>query len=111
MTWEVKLFAAKPGKYPVEDFIKEQSQPTIAKIAHEIGLLKKHGPFLGMPHSKKIAADLYELRARGKTEVRIIYAFRKSTIILLHAFKKEGQKIPMRELKNAKNRLAFLDKR
>lgn len=105
MTWEVKFFESQPRKYPVEDFIKEQDSPTIAKISHEIDLLKKHGPFLAMPHSKKIASDLYELRVRGTVEIRIIYTFRKSLIVLLHAFKKKGQKIPPKELKTAKHRL------
>lgn len=110
MAWKVKLFETERGKYPVEEFIKEQDPPTIAKIAHEINLLEKYGPFLGMPHSKKIASDLYELRARGMTEVRIVYTFHKGTIVLLHAFKKEQQKISPRELKVARNRRTLLDK-
>lgn len=108
MAWAVKLFETKRGELTVEEFIKEQDPPTIAKIAHTIGLLKKHGPFLGMPHGKKITSDLYELRIRGTVEARIIYTFRKGTIVLLHAFKKKEQRIPAREIKIAKNRLLQL---
>ncbi|MBT3864973.1 type II toxin-antitoxin system RelE/ParE family toxin [Candidatus Peregrinibacteria bacterium] len=63
-----------------------------------------------MPHSKKIDDKLFELRIRGKKEVRIIYCFYRNTIILLHAFVKKTQKIPKRSILVAKNRLNSLDR-
>ena len=108
MAWNVIFFESKRGEKFVEVFIKNLDSSTIAKVAHEIDLLEKHGPFVGMPHSKKITAELYELRIRGKQEVRIIYAFIKENIYLLHAFKKKKQRISIKEINTAYKRLQTL---
>lgn len=105
MAWAIKLFELGRGERPVEEFIKLLSEKSIAKVGHTINLLEKYGNTLRMPHSKKISKDLYELRVRGKEEIRIIYAFKKGGIYLLHGFKKKTQKAPVRELEIAKKRL------
>lgn len=107
MTWKVIVFETNRGEKPVEDFIKSLNESTIAKTAHEIDLLEKHGPRLSMPHSKKLTTDLYELRIRGKQEIRIIYSFIKNDIYLLHAFKKQKQQTPRKEIETASRRLRF----
>lgn len=73
MPWKVIAFETSRGEKPVKEFIKSLDEPTIAKVTHEIDLLKIHGPILGMPRSKKLTSDLYELRIRGREEARIIY--------------------------------------
>jgi len=110
VAWNVISFESKRGERFVEVLIKNLDSSTIGKVAHEIDLLEKHGPFVGMPHSKKLTAELYELRIRGKQEVRIIYAFVKKNIYLLHAFKKKKQKIPQKEIKIAHHRFESLTK-
>lgn len=105
MPWSIKLYETARGEKPVEEFIKSCQPQTISKVAHHIDLLEKHGPFLGMPHSKRLSSDLYELRIRGKQEVRIIYAFIRKTIYLLHAFRKQTQKTPRKEIATALKRL------
>jgi phage-related protein len=99
------LFESKRGEKPVESFILKQNAPTKAKIARHIDLLESHGNFLGMPHSKKLNSVLYELRIRGQTEVRIIYTFKQNKIYLLHAFKKQSQKTPRKEIRTATERV------
>lgn len=89
----------------IEKFIKSLERKTIAKVLRTIDLLEKFGSHLGMPHSKKIANHLFELRVRGMQEVRIIYSFYKSTIVLLHGFIKKSPKIPQKELRMAKQKL------
>ncbi|MBU0569907.1 type II toxin-antitoxin system RelE/ParE family toxin [Patescibacteria group bacterium] len=108
MAWDIILFETARGEKPVEEFIKSLDSSTIAKVAHEIDLLEKHGPFLGMPHARKLCKELYELRIRGKQEIRIIYLFFKRNIYLLHAFKKKKQKTPRKEISTAKKRLVVL---
>lgn len=110
MSWKIIVFESRRGEKPVEEFIKSLDSSTIAKVAHEIDLLEKHGPYLGMPHVKKISPDLYELRIRGKQEVRILYGFVKNNIYLLHAFKKQTQKTPRREIDTALKRFHSLSK-
>ena len=108
MSWNIQLFETQRGEKPVEEFIISKSPQTKAKIAHLINLLEIHGNILGMPHSKQLIKGLYELRIRGKQEIRMIYAFVGKKIYLLHAFKKQTQKTPARELIVAQRRLNLL---
>lgn len=110
MPWQIKLYESLRGEKPVEEFIKTRQSQTTAKITHHIDLLEKHGLFLGMPHSRKLSSGLYELRIRGAQESRIIYAFAGKTIYLLHAFKKQTQKTPHKEIDTALKRLLSLPK-
>lgn len=110
MAWNVYFFQTPRGEKVVKEFIKNLQEKTIGKISQEIDLLKMHGPFLGMPYSKKLAKEIYELRIRGKEEVRILYTFSRNNIYLLHAFKKQTQKVPKKEVKIAEDRKIILDK-
>lgn len=108
MTYKVILLETARQKKSIEKFIKSLSPATTAKLIHSIDLLEKYGPILRLPHSKKIRSNLYELRIRGKEEVRIFYTIAKRKIYLLHAIKKKRQKIPKREISIALERLKKL---
>jgi len=53
-----------------------------------------------IPHTKKLKGyPLWEIRIRGKDNVRIIYAvYTKNSIRVLHGFVKKTQKIPRKEM-------------
>lgn len=108
MEWKILEYETNRGERPVGKFIKQQQPQAIAKIAHLIDLLETHGSFLGMPHAKKLESNLYELRVRGKEEIRIIYGFVGKTIYLLSGFKKQKQKTPRKEIDTARARLLSL---
>lgn len=108
MSWAVLLFETNRGEKPVEKFIASKSPQTKAKIIHLIDLLGFHGNILGMPHSKQLSKGLYELRIRGREEIRILYCFKKKNIYLLHGFKKQTQKTPLKEFDIALKRLDSL---
>jgi phage-related protein len=91
-----------------EEFIGLLDKSTISKFTHASNLFEKHGPILGMPYSKKLTKDLYELRIRGKQEVRIIYGFINKAIYLLHVFLKKTQKTPLKEVETADKRFQGL---
>lgn len=101
MAWDVYSFITPRGDKIVRKFIEGLGETVMAKVDHKVKLLMEYGPQLGMPHSKKIGDNLYELRIRGNDEIRIIYSFIKNNIYLLHAFKKKTDGIPERELKTA----------
>ncbi len=107
-SWEIKFFETARGEKIVKEFIKSLDTNTISKITSEIDLLQQHGPLLGMPYSKKLTQDLYELRIRGKQEVRIIYGFKGRNVYLLHVFKKKTPKTPIKEIEASKQRFAIL---
>ena len=102
---EIQFFDAK-----LKEFIATLEKTTIAKVVHSIELLEEFAHHLGMPHSKKIDDKLFELRTRGRQEVRILYTFYKGTIFLLHGFVKKTQKIKNKELAIAKQKLEALGK-
>lgn len=108
MAWGVKDLQTSRGENLIESFIVKQEQPTKAKITRMILVLGQYGPNLGMPYSKKINRDLWELRISGKEAVRIFYTTKGNDIILLHIFKKQTEKTPQKELKLARQRLGRL---
>ena len=103
--WKILVFETPRGEKPVEEFIKSLDEETTAKIVHSIDLLEKHGPFLGMPHTRRLTRNVSEIRIRGKTEIRILYSVANREILLLHAFKKQTQKTPAKEIDTAIRRL------
>ena len=92
----------------VEDFILSLEKQTTAKVLRVIDLLGKFGHHLSLPHSKKISADLFELRIRGRQEVRIFYTFQQGSAVILHGFIKKSQVTPAREIEQAKKKLKGL---
>jgi len=93
----------------VEKFIESLEESTIAKVLRTLDVLEEFGPHVGMPHSKKVENKLFELRIKGKQEVRIFYAVHKSSVVLLHGFIKKSQKTPKQEIKTATRRFRALD--
>ena len=91
------------------EFIDGLEVSTVAKVLRTIDLLEEFGHRLGMPHSKKVAGRLFELRVRGRQEVRIFYTFYQETAVLLHGFVKKSQKIPRGEINLAQQKLSKLD--
>lgn len=104
MAWNVEVFETSRGDRVIEKFIRLLDSKTVAKLGQTIDLLEKYGPYLSMPHAKKINQTLFELRVRGKQEVRILYSYIGSKICLLHAFKKQTQKTPKKEISIALKR-------
>lgn len=109
ITWTIETFETESGEKVVDEFIKKQQPRAKAKIAHTVKLLTLHGNRLGLPHSKALGSGLYELRIRGKEELRILYFFTtKRAICLLHGFKKQTQQIPTKEIDIALQRIKSL---
>jgi phage-related protein len=105
MDWQVVFFESQRGEKPVEEFFERQQLSARTKMLHLFELLEVYGSQLGMPHSKQLGSGLYELRVRGKEEIRVLYGFKQKNIYLLHAFKKQTQKTPRKEIDTALNRL------
>lgn len=109
--WTILTFETSSGEKPVDEFIKKQQPQARSKIVHNIRLLRQYGNLLSLPHSKALSGGLYELRIRGKEELRVFYCFtQQKTIYLLHAFKKQKQQTPQKELDLALSRMKELTK-
>ncbi len=109
MDWNIETYETSRREKVIDEFIKNQKPQARSKIVHIVKLLKFYGNQLGLPHSKALGAGLYELRIRGREEIRIIYCFApQKTIYLLHGFKKQTQKTPKKELDIALQRMKSL---
>ena len=93
----------------LEAFIQNLAKPTIAKTLRTLDLLERFGSQLSMPHSKKVSRKLFELRIRGQQEVRFLYTFHQNSIVILHGFIKQTEKIPLHELRTAQHKVIQLD--
>jgi len=82
----------------LECFIQRLEPMTIAKILRTIDLLERFGHALQMPHAKKISRGVFELRIKGRQEVRIFYTFHRNAAVLLHGYIKKSDRIPAKEL-------------
>lgn len=87
------------------EFIKSTNQTTQARCLHAIELLVTAGKKLGLPHSKKINSNLWELRIKGDQEVRLLYGFKKNIAHVVHGFVKKSNKTPKKEIDTAQKRL------
>ena len=106
--YEVFFFETERKIRPVEEFILKQNKETGSKIAKEVRLLKTYGHYLQMPHVRQLNREIFELRIRGKNEIRILYVFTRNAIYLLHAFKKQTQQTPNKEIEIALKRSKLL---
>jgi len=93
----------------LEGFIRSLEKPVIAKVLRAIDLLEMFGHQISPPHSKKVEIRLFELRIRGRQEVRIFYTFHKNEAVLLYGFVKKSKRIPKREIQTAVQKLKALD--
>ena len=107
--YDIHFFKPSNGREPVQDYITQlmkSKNPNDRALADEIltylTLLADKGTTLGMPYSKHLRDALWELRPKNN---RIIYCCIKgNSIFLLHYFKKQSQKTPLKELKIALKR-------
>lgn len=90
------------------NYLLTLEKSTYSKVIRQIKLLEIYGHKLTMPYSKPIANNLFELRIRGKREIRVFYCFYNNQIYLLHAFIKKSRKTPYREIIIAQKRISML---
>ncbi|OGY88832.1 MAG: hypothetical protein A2677_02385 [Candidatus Komeilibacteria bacterium RIFCSPHIGHO2_01_FULL_52_14] len=93
----------------VVKFIAALDKIPKGKVLRLVDHLEKFGFTLRMPDSKPVTSGLFELRARGILEVRILYAFKDGKAILLHAFVKKTGTIARSDIALALQRYRALD--
>lgn len=110
MAWKILMYETPSGQAVVEQFILSMQKSTKGKFVRQLELLEDFGPHLSMPHARPMGDGLYELRVRGKQEVRVFYVFAKEeTIYLLHGFQKKSQQTPKKELDLARKRKSEIE--
>ena len=79
----------------------------LADHARLVQLLVRHGPELGMPHSRALGGGLFELRPHGPEGIgRSMYCYAEGRrIVILHAFIKKTPKAQSQALALATKRM------
>ena len=110
--YSVYFYADERGDVPVRDFIKDFNKKSRAKIGRYISLLEEQGPDLPRPYADQVRDKIRELRVHTSDgNLRIFYSFFiNRNIILLHAFRKKSQDLPVGEIEQAqRNMYRFLE--
>ena len=92
----------------IREYLLSLDKNSSAKSFRQIRLLETFGNNLGMPYSRQLGKNLYELRIRGQREVRILYCFHKNQAVIVNAFVKKSQKTPKKEIEIALERISLL---
>ena len=106
---DVLNYEARGGREPVDEYLVELlrtgERTAAATLARHVAFLEEHGANLGMPHARLIdrRMRIWELRPGDH---RVAYAEHRDHIVLLHAWRKRSQKLDLRELRQARSRLA-----
>lgn len=105
--WRIEYYTTDAGHVPVRDFIDSLSAQAKAKTLRTFELVEEYGTLVGGPHVKHIDDDLWEIRvSAAEGTYRSLFTIETGrVIILLHAFSKKTQKLPLKEIKTAKARM------
>ena len=101
MNWQIKYYNQK-----LEEQILNLPDGLLARYLRLTDLMLEFGSNPGLPHTKPIESNLFELRVKSKEGIAMVFFCTKigKKIIMLHSFIKKSQKTPKKELKIAKSR-------
>ena len=102
VTWTVSFYSDR-----VETEILDLSAGFLARFIRYAERMEMFGPDLGMPHTRAMGDELFELRIKAAEGIaRVFYCtVVDHRIVMLHQFVKKTDKTPARELKIARRRM------
>ncbi len=105
---KVLFYRSAAGNEPVRDWLK-MLPPDERKIIGNDLKTAQYGWPLGMPLIRKLEAGLWEVRSRLPERIaRVIFTVEGDTMVLLHGFIKQSQKMPLQDLQLARQRMRSL---
>ena len=97
----VTLYETARGDRPVEEFIDGLSAKEAAKVLDALAAIEAHG--LETVVTRQLKGKLWELKVSA---ARVFYVVVTGPeVVLLHAYKKQGQKAPRKEIETAERRM------
>jgi phage-related protein len=102
--WRIVFYKDSRGRSPIAEYLNALPVAEQAAAEEVFRLLREFGISLGMPHAKHIGGKLWELRPGANRFFYFAYVGRR--FVILHAYRKQSQKTPARELALAERRLA-----
>ena len=102
---QVIFFRTAAGREPVREYFTALAESERAAAADVFCALRQHGLQAPGVIFRQVRGKLWEFRINGTVSHRVFYVtVRGSTMVLLHSYKKQGQKAPLREIAIAERR-------
>ena len=111
---EVSFYSNADDICPIAEFIREVPAKAKKKIIRNLRLVETYGheALESLDLRKYADHGIWEMKIRfNKIAYRIFFVIRNGVVWLLHAFIKQSQKTPIREIRTALKRLIDLDTR
>jgi phage-related protein len=103
MTLDVRYYQSASGVRPVEDYLASLEEQERARLLAVFADIATHGLDGSGAVARHIDGKLWELKV---SRHRVFYVVIEGPVmVLLHAYKKQGQKAPKRELEVAQVRM------
>ncbi len=105
MKWKITYFNDKAYKD-----IQRWPKKLLSKYLRIVDLIEQLGPDLGMPFTKAMGKELFEIRAKGQEGIGRAFfcTVHKNEVVVLHGFIKKTDKTPKGDLEIARKRLREL---
>jgi phage-related protein len=105
---EVRFSRSETGNQPVRDWLLDLSPEDRKLIGEDIKTAQFGWP-LGMPLIEKIEPGIWEVRSHIRHGIaRTLFTVEDDLMVLLHGFIKKSTKIPVEDMRVARQRLAKL---
>jgi phage-related protein len=103
-TLSVEFYRESSGSEPVRNWLQSLDKSIKIIIGEDISKVQFRWP-LGMPLVRRLGDGIHELRSHIPNGIiRILFMVINKTMVLLHGFIKKTQKLPIQDLKIAKER-------
>jgi len=104
----VVFYRTEAGSEPVREWLKALPREDCRAIGQDVKTAQYGWP-LGMPLIRKLEPGLWEVRSHlAQGIARVIFTVNAGVMVLLHGFIKKSRKMPLPDLKMARQRLANL---
>jgi len=91
----VTLFREASGRSPVLEYIQSLAKPERARVLEGLEQVERRGLDAVRVQFRQIEGKLWEVKIGSH---RVFYVIiEKGEMVLLHAYKKQGQKLPVKE--------------
>lgn len=102
----MKIVFYQSARTPVRDFIQRLPAQERAKVLACLKSIEDMGFDSPRVQLRQIKGKLWEIKIRATVGYRIFYVLlRKEILVLLHAYQKQSQKAPAKELAIAEKRM------
>ena len=103
---KITFFTTASGRSPVLDYLQGLAKPERARLLAVLDQIERHGFDAVRVQFRQIEGKLWEIRASAH---RVFYVLiEREEMVLLHAYKKQGQKLPLKEREVAMKRMKEL---